>query len=127
VQIIAATFNGSSVEPSGSLICNVIAIGITQFPDMWGSSHVDGAFMNEDAFRKRQALGKNGRMIKNTIAVPVNKPQNTMSGVLELFWSRVRVSGAVGDVEHAILIERHVDGPLHQGWCSDTFQGIAIR
>ena len=126
MHVITATFDGSTVEPDGSLICDVIAIPIAEFPDVGRGPHVDCVLMDEYAFRERQALGEDGRMIKNTIAVPVDQPQYTMTRFLELIRGLVRVPRAIRDVERAIHVEIHVDGTLHQGRSSNTLQHITI-
>ena len=93
---------------------------------MWRGPHINRALMHEDALRKREALGKDGRSIKNTIAILIDQPQHPMTWVLELSRGLVRVPGAIRDVEHAILIETHVNGPLHQGRRSNLLQGVAV-
>jgi len=105
----------------------VIAICITEFPNVRRGSDVDSPLMDKDAFRERKAFGKDGRMIKHSISVEVNQSQDPMLRILELRRSLVRVPGTVRDIEHPILIETHVNGPLHQRRCGDTLQGIAFR
>ena len=73
VHIITTVFYGPAVEPDSPLIRNMVAIGVAQFPDVWRSPYINRALMHEDAFGKRQALGKDGRLIKHAIAVPIDQ------------------------------------------------------
>ena len=126
VHVVAAASDGSAVKPDNALVGHVIAIGVAEFPYVGRGSDVDGALVDEDAFREGHAIGENGRMIKDAVAVAIDQPQDTVGGVLELSRRLVRVPGAVGDVEHAVLVETHVNGPLNQGGCGNTLQDEAL-
>ena len=126
MQIITTAFDGSAVEPDDPLIRNVVAINVAQFPDVWGSSNVDGTFMDKYAFGERQAVGEDSRVVEHTIAVSVDQAQDPVRRVLELFRGLVRVPRAIRDVEGAVHVEIHVDGTLHQGRSGNTLQDITI-
>ena len=50
-----------------------------------------------------------------------------MLRVLELNRRLIRIAGTVGDVQDALIVEAHMNGPLHQRRRGDAFQFIAIR
>ena len=126
VHVVAATFDGSTVEPDSPLIGNMIAINVGELPYVRRRAHINSSLVNKDTFRERHLFSKHGRMIKYPIIVPVDQPQYAMSWVLELFRSLIRVPRAIRDVKRAIHVEIHVDGTLHQGRSGNTLQDITI-
>ena len=104
----------------------MIAISVGKLPYVRRRTHINSSLMHEDAFRERHVIGKEGRMIKYPIIVPVDQPQYAMFWVVELFRSLIRVPRAIRDVKRAIHVEIHVDRTLHQRRSGNTLQDITI-
>ena len=127
VHIVSATLDGTTVEPNGPLIRNMVAIRVGELPNVRRGSDVDGTFINEDALRKRQTLRKDSGMVEGAVAIPVDQTQNPVSRVLELLGGLVRIGELSVTLERSVDVEIHVDGTLHQGRSGHLLQGIAIR
>jgi hypothetical protein len=120
VQIVTTACDRAAIEPDAPFIRDVVAIGIAEFPNVRRGSDIDGSFMDEDTFRERQVLGEDSRVIKFAIPVTVDQSQDAVLRVFELSRRFVGVPGTVGEIEHAVVIETHVNRPLHQRRRGDT-------
>ncbi len=127
VHIVAASFNRASIEPFGSLVCHKVAVRVAEFPDVRWCSDEDSTIMNENALGERQIVGEHGRAIKDSVSVLIDQSQHAMLRVLELNRRLGRVARTVGDVQNPMIVKAHMNGPLHQWRCGDTFELISIR
>ena len=84
VQIVTTSPDGTTIKPGYPLICHIVTICVSEFPDVRRRSDIDGSLMNEDALRKWYFVGKNGRMIKDSISIAVDEAQDPMAWCLEL-------------------------------------------
>ena len=123
MHVVATAANRAAVEPGYPLIRHVIAILVGELPYVRRRAHIDSAFVNEDAFRERHVLGKDGRVIEYAIAVAIGQTKNAMAWRLELNRRLLTVPGTVRDIERASFIEIHMDRPLDQRRRGHRLQG----
>ena len=112
VHIVSATLDGTTVEPNGPLIRNMVVILVGELPNMRGCSDIDGSFINKNALRKRQTLRKDDRLVEGTVAIPIDQTQNPVSRVLELLGGFVRIPRAIRNIERSVDVKIHMDGTL---------------
>ena len=62
MHVVATALNGTAIEPFGSLIREVVTVGVTKFPNVRWRSDVDRTLVNENAFRQRQLVSKASRV-----------------------------------------------------------------
>ena len=58
VHDVAATFDGSTVEPDSPLIGNMIAINVGELPYVRRRAHINSSLVNKDTFRERHLFSK---------------------------------------------------------------------
>ena len=53
VHVVAASFDAATIEPFGTIIGDMIAVRVAQFPNMRRRSDVDATVVDKNAFGQR--------------------------------------------------------------------------
>ena len=122
VHIVTTLPQRPTVKPNGPLIRNMVSIRISKLPDVRRCSDVDRSVVNKDTFGERHVVREHCGLIKHTISVSIDKPQDAMSRIVNLHSRFSGVPGAVGDVKNSVHIKAQMNGTLHQWRCRNTLQ-----